>query len=504
MNKQQLLAMLMSQQPNITTGSANPALRTSAPAPPTPQSVDRRRMLAEILSVPVETPRTPAGMVPSIEGAAISGVANIAKAIMGARNRKKSDAQSRELLAKELAISQGQDPFASELQPIESPVLSGRVPILEGPGADEAVAATQAGIQPFQGATEATRAAEQPARAEHDLAALLDPRASGMAAQRIAPPPGDPFTLGAGQSRFDAQGNVIAQSPHAPGTGNDAKPPASIAEYNLYSEQTRAAGEEPASFQDWQQSMARGQVIEFEGAKYILNPVTKEYTPISTREGEISAAADRASQISAAEEGGVSLTPGQRAVDTKFADDYVQWQAVGGFADVQKNLSQLQDVQRRLESGEESLTGTAIGNTPRNILAATNPAALNTLEAVEEVVQRNLRLILGAQFTEKEGERLIARAYNPRLPESDNAVRVGRLMRSLEDAAKAKDSAAQYFAERGTLAGWNGRLFTLGDFESAISSSSNETEPSQTREAQEITDDPLSSLTPEQRQRYGL
>lgn len=456
MNRQ-LLAQLM-QQPNVTSGAASPTR-----AAPTGQSVDRNRMLMEILSQPVETPRTQPGQIAPVDASMVAALANIGGSMWGAHSAKRADEESRELLARELAMMQGGDPLADPVQPIESPVLSGRVGIRQGPGAEEAMQATEAGILPFVEATEATRRAEQPARQEHDLAALLDPRASQLAAQRIAPPPGDPFTLGAGQARYDSKGNVIAESPHAPGTGTEAKPPASIAEYNLAKDQGYGG-----TFEQWQNERARGQVVEFEGAKYILNPVTKEYTPISTAAGEISASADKIAAETAAREGGVTLTPGQKAVDTKFADDYVQWQAVGGFADVQKNLSQLQEVQRRLESGKEQLSGTMVGNTPRAVLAATNPGALDALEQVEEVIQRNLRLILGAQFTEREGERLISRGYNPRLSEAENAKRIGRLSKQLEDAAKAKDSAAQYFAEHGTLSGWGGRLFTLSDFESAL------------------------------------
>ena len=163
--------------------------------------------------------------------------------------------------------------------------------------------------------------------------------------------------------------------------------------------------------------------------------------------------------------GGLNLTPGQLAVDKAFADEFVAWQAVGGFADVDKNIDQLENVITALESGE-NITGSVgfgltVGDQPRRILARTNPNALNTLEQVEEVVQRNLRLILGAQFTEKEGERLIARAYNPNLEESDNLPRVRRLMKSLKAAAQARQKASEFFAKNGTLAGYTGELPTV-------------------------------------------
>lgn len=518
--RQEILAALMAQ-PNVTTGAANPALKV-AQARPTGSSVDRNRMMAEILSTPVQTPQTQRGDIAPVDAQMLTALANIGTSVWGAKKRKQADAQSRELLARELELAQGRDPFASELQPIAGPVISGRANILEGPGSDEATKAAQAGVLPFVQAQEATQRAEQPARSGHDLAALLDPRASQLAGSRIARDTtpktwSDPYTDESTGSlvQKNATTGELREVSRAPSVGgaNSRYASPQITESGRIVMMDKAGG--PAIYADtsdpWDSQddpvSADMQLITLpDGSVQAVN-MRRDVGRAQARSEEVvdqdtavSGAAVRTGAETAAREGGVSLTPGQRAVDTKFADDYVQWQAIGGFADVQKNLSQLQEVRRRLESGTESLTGTAIGNTPRNVLAATNPDALNVMEQVEEVVQRNLRLILGAQFTEKEGERLIARAYNPRLPEAENAERVARLARSLEDAAKAKDSAAQFFAEKGTLSGWNGKLFTLSDFNAVLASSTGDVE-SQT-ETQ--GDDPLNVLTPEQRERYGL
>lgn len=158
------------------------------------------------------------------------------------------------------------------------------------------------------------------------------------------------------------------------------------------------------------------------------------------------------------------LTEGQKAVDQEFAKDYVAYTAAGGFADVRKQLNQLKGVTAKLKSGQ-NLTGPVIGRVPDMIGAWTNPGAIATREAVGEVVQRSLRQVLGAQFTEKEGERLIARAYNPALPEIENRKRVARLRIQLTQAAQAKDQAVRYFEKHGTLKGWKGRLPSLGDFD---------------------------------------
>lgn len=154
-----------------------------------------------------------------------------------------------------------------------------------------------------------------------------------------------------------------------------------------------------------------------------------------------------------------TLTPGEKDTDKAFAPEYVEW-ARGGMADVEKNLSQLVDVNRALASGD-NLTGGYIGLTPDKLLGYINPEALNNKEMVQEVVQRNLRLILGAQFTEKEGERLINRAYNDALSEEVNQARVGRLVVQIYSAAVAMDEMSKYYEENGTLKGYKGKRLTM-------------------------------------------
>ena len=160
----------------------------------------------------------------------------------------------------------------------------------------------------------------------------------------------------------------------------------------------------------------------------------------------------------------VGDSKGFNKVDTLFAKEYVDFKAAGGFADVEKGLSQLNDSLAALKS--EDVTGPYTGAVPDVVKRFTNPRALEVKENVEEVVQRNLRLILGAQFTEKEGERLIARAYNENLPEEVNIQRVERLMKQIQNAAIAKQQAIEYYeANNGSLKGFTGKLYNKSDFE---------------------------------------
>jgi hypothetical protein len=164
--------------------------------------------------------------------------------------------------------------------------------------------------------------------------------------------------------------------------------------------------------------------------------------------------------------GGDKLTPGQESIDKKFADDYVAWRGGGG-QDAAAQIAQLKPVIQALEAGQP-ITGMKVAVQPDLLLAMTNPRALQSREQVEEVVQRNLRTILGAQFTEKEGERLIARAYNPKLPPEENAKRVRRLFLQMSTAAEQKQDMVNYFDQNGTLRGFAGKMPGVQDFYKAM------------------------------------
>lgn len=168
--------------------------------------------------------------------------------------------------------------------------------------------------------------------------------------------------------------------------------------------------------------------------------------------------------------GGIKPTKGQEAVDKKFSDTIVDYVAEGGYADVEKQIGQLEQVIGALESGKSNITGPGIAmlaeNMP-NVAAGMYPEAINAKDLVEEVAQRNLRAILGAQFAQTEGAQLIKRAYNPALSEEQNAARLRSLVQQMRQANTAKRDALDYWNKYGTLAGYEGKLppatITIGE-----------------------------------------
>jgi len=146
-------------------------------------------------------------------------------------------------------------------------------------------------------------------------------------------------------------------------------------------------------------------------------------------------------------------TPFSKKLDENFAADANIW-LQGGAAGVEKKMSQLDEAMTILESGQ-NVTG-AIGMLPESVRPFFNAQGTIAQENVAEVVQSSLRETLGAQFTEKEGERLIARAFNPKLPPAENAKRVRRLIEQTRKMAAAKQAMVDYAMENGTLRGYAG------------------------------------------------
>lgn len=147
-------------------------------------------------------------------------------------------------------------------------------------------------------------------------------------------------------------------------------------------------------------------------------------------------------------------SPAQKAIDSAFGKTYEEYFLKGKIEDVKSNINKLDEVIYNLEN--YNVTGPGIGATPDALNKLFNERALDTRAAIESIIQRDLRETLGAQFTEKEGENLIKRGYDPSLSEEINLKRVRRLQNAMKNALKAKEDAARYYEQYGTLAGYQG------------------------------------------------
>ena len=160
----------------------------------------------------------------------------------------------------------------------------------------------------------------------------------------------------------------------------------------------------------------------------------------------------------AAGDGVGKLTPAQKAVDTKFSKEYTDFVSAGGSTTIAKNLQMLDDAIKIIETEPEGATsGKIVGLSDKTgTISYTHPKAAEAKDLIGGVAQSNLRAILGGQFAAREGEQLLARAYNTAQPKKDNLNRLKALRKQIQDAADAKINASQYYEENGTLKGFKG------------------------------------------------
>jgi len=156
------------------------------------------------------------------------------------------------------------------------------------------------------------------------------------------------------------------------------------------------------------------------------------------------------------------------ALDKAYAKDHLEWTSGGG-PNMGSEIAQIHTVLQNLEKGDP-LTGPAVGLISNfGLLGIVNPDAEDAKQQVEQVVQSNLKLVLGAQFTEKEGEQLIARAYNPMLSPEKNIARLRKLYLQMKIAWEQRQAMADYFNKNYTLRGYEGPQPNLADFYTALS-----------------------------------
>jgi len=151
---------------------------------------------------------------------------------------------------------------------------------------------------------------------------------------------------------------------------------------------------------------------------------------------------------------GLDLTDYQRKTDEAFATEAVKFESIEKW----QLISNIDKLDQSIDALKESdnLTGPIIGNTPNVILAFTNPEAVGLEDDVRSIVYQSLRATLGPQFTEGEGNRLVASTFNQLLGEEVNMKRLERLRAETYNMMKAKEDKIAYLKNVGTLRGYEG------------------------------------------------
>ena len=170
--------------------------------------------------------------------------------------------------------------------------------------------------------------------------------------------------------------------------------------------------------------------------------------------GAISAAQTRGKQ------GGVNLTPIQENIDTQFGATAAKY-LTGGKAQDTANIENLREKIKILNDGSVNVSGGEFAVMPEVLMAQTHPEALAFVGDIRDIVFQSLRDKLGAQFTEKEGDRLVAAAFDQRLPEQTNVKRLERLLKVIESTSASKQGMIDYYSENGTLQGYESATLTV-------------------------------------------
>lgn len=142
---------------------------------------------------------------------------------------------------------------------------------------------------------------------------------------------------------------------------------------------------------------------------------------------------------------------GQDALDRDFAKDYNDWTS-GGAKSARSEINKLSGVVKDLKE-KKVTTGGLTGMFPDQM---TSDKVLSARADVQSTVMNSLRAILGAQFTEKEGERIIKNTWNEADSTENNVARLERLVADLQNQAADKDEKSRYYEQGGTLTGYKG------------------------------------------------
>ena len=151
---------------------------------------------------------------------------------------------------------------------------------------------------------------------------------------------------------------------------------------------------------------------------------------------------------------------GWKKVNEKFGTEVNEWVLSGGFTGAQANLIKIDDAIQQLEKSKDDffgLTGKNVGVMPKGLRAFFNPDSADLEDNIRSIVYESLRQTLGAQFAEREGEKLIQASFNSMLSEEKNIVRLKRMRAKILEMAKAKQKAYEYFQENdGDMSGYSG------------------------------------------------
>jgi hypothetical protein len=142
---------------------------------------------------------------------------------------------------------------------------------------------------------------------------------------------------------------------------------------------------------------------------------------------------------------------GEKTMDREFAKDYTDWKT-SGKADFESNSKILEDAMQDLKTGKVK-TGVAEGILAKNPIYVTSAAALES--RVRKALNSGLRATFGAQFAEREGERIFQQTFDSRKSPEENAATMKIELDKIKAKAADMQDQANYFEKnKGSLSGY--------------------------------------------------
>jgi hypothetical protein len=151
--------------------------------------------------------------------------------------------------------------------------------------------------------------------------------------------------------------------------------------------------------------------------------------------------------------------PMQKKIDDIVAEDVGPMLSGDADRKLESNLKNL-EYAKNILADSSIATGSFVSMLPDAVRSRIPglQKGISARDAVRNVVQQTLRETLGAQFARIEGEMMMERAFDARMPEAENIRRINLLADEVVNYAKAKSAAAEYLKQNGTMFGYAGAI----------------------------------------------
>tara|TARA_Y100000114_G_C11760862_1_gene329607 strand:+ start:426 stop:1682 length:1257 start_codon:yes stop_codon:yes gene_type:complete len=148
-----------------------------------------------------------------------------------------------------------------------------------------------------------------------------------------------------------------------------------------------------------------------------------------------------------------NLSPAQKKIDEENAKKLVGFKPVLAEMNIKKireaidllNQGAEYDSEGNFLKDDEKLTGNFVSFLPDTLRNIFDKEGFALQQAVESVIQMDLKQTLGAQFTEKEGRMFLDRGFNPKMSDRFNVEKLKTLLGQLEGTMDEYDQLHNYF-----------------------------------------------------------